>query len=79
MENLVRYTVVFKGGKVKRPMPGMSDEGVEMVKISDIKDILKSSHNNERDAITCVNMKCGWNDTKRGWCGLLRCCPGRNK
>jgi len=38
-----------------------------------------TSDNKKMDAITCINARCGWNDTKRGWCGLLRCCPGRNK
>ncbi len=53
MKNLKKYLVVFKNGDVKRPMPSMSDEGVEMVKFSDIKDILKPSHNTSIRKLLC--------------------------
>lgn len=37
------------------------------------------SSNKQVDAITCLNSSCGWNIKANGWCGLIRCCPGRNK
>jgi len=35
--------------------------------------------NTAREAITCTNVSCGWNIRGKGFCGLIRCCPGRNK
>jgi hypothetical protein len=38
-----------------------------------------SPTNSAREAITCTNVSCGWNIRGKGFCGLIRCCPGRNK
>ncbi len=40
MVDLEKYTIVFKDGKPKRPMPGMSDEGVEMIKFNDTRRLI---------------------------------------
>lgn len=66
MSKIKQYTVVFKNGEIKRPMPGMSDEGIKMVKYSDVEEALAAKEQINQDTVRFTKFKEDYKCSKPG-------------